>query len=362
MNVDALPWAQATPAVSGEGDAGSDGGTEEAERERAFVGCKPLAPAEATRAAEAAEAPTAPRIGRIFYGNDTFYIFFRLHQLLYDRCAHALGPQAKFPTHYCEPFVDEPRPAQSGFNAGIIRTTLRLHAATSGEPVNRVSGGMDPRQISAMHGLPCAAVWPVRGRSPCGVFARAAQVVVKGCASQRSSSSHCGRLRRAVRCAACIDQPGSFNPDLDAETPLPELDDKGAKAHGQFMTYVFDLIDGTRDSSQYEDDVRALLGALCSTSARFADRASPTSASPLTSASGECTPPSTTRGDPPPRRADMPVSPACGSGPTSAVPGGRNWRGTGFLWPILQGMGAPGVVAWNVRAPVGVLAGGRIFR
>ncbi len=73
--------------VSGEADAGSDGGTEEAERERVFVGCKPLAPAEATRAAEAAEAGDAQRIGRIFYGNDTFYIFFRLHQLLYDRCA-----------------------------------------------------------------------------------------------------------------------------------------------------------------------------------------------------------------------------------------------------------------------------------
>ncbi len=64
-----------------------------------------------------------------------------------------------------------------------------------------------------------------------------------------------------MRCAACIDQPGSFNPDLAADVPLPELDDKGQKAHGQFMTYVFDLIDGTRDSSQYEDDVRALLGA-----------------------------------------------------------------------------------------------------
>ncbi|CAL8471863.1 g11405 [Coccomyxa elongata] len=147
-----LSQPTATPMVSGEADAGSDGGTEEAERERVFVGCKPLAPAEATRAAEAAEAGDAQRIGRIFYGNDTFYIFFRLHQLLYDR------------------------------------------------------------------------------------------------------------LRRAVRCAACIDQPVSFNPDLAADMPLPELDEKGQKAHAQFMTYVFDLIDGTRDSSQYEDDVRALLG------------------------------------------------------------------------------------------------------
>lgn len=82
--------AQVTPMVSGEGDAGSDGGTEEAEREREYVGCKPLAPAEATRIAEAAEAGTASRIGRIFYGSEPLYIFFRLHQLLYDRCAHSL--------------------------------------------------------------------------------------------------------------------------------------------------------------------------------------------------------------------------------------------------------------------------------
>lgn len=78
------------------------------------------------------------------------------------------------------------------------------------------------------------------------------------------------RLRRAVRCAACIDQPGSFNPDLAADMPLPELDEKGQKAHAQFMTYVFDLIDGTRDSSQYEDDVRALLGRQPPGASKFA--------------------------------------------------------------------------------------------
>jgi hypothetical protein len=78
-----VPTTQATPMMSEEHD-GSDGATDEAEHERGFAGCKPLAPAEATRQAEAAESE-APRIGRIFYGNDTFYIFFRLHQLLYDR-------------------------------------------------------------------------------------------------------------------------------------------------------------------------------------------------------------------------------------------------------------------------------------
>lgn len=65
-----------------------------------------------------------------------------------------------------------------------------------------------------------------------------------------------------MRCAACISHPGSFNPDQENDTPLPELDEEGQKGHSQFMTYVFDLIDGTRDSSQYEDDVRALLGEL----------------------------------------------------------------------------------------------------
>lgn len=69
------------------------------------------------------------------------------------------------------------------------------------------------------------------------------------------------RLRRAVRCAAALSRPGSFNPDVDADSPLPELDEAGQRAHAQFMSLVFDLIDGTRDSSQYEDDVRALLGA-----------------------------------------------------------------------------------------------------
>ena len=69
------------------------------------------------------------------------------------------------------------------------------------------------------------------------------------------------RLRRAVQCAGALSKPGSFNPDKAAATPLPELDEEGTRAHAQFMTYVFDLIDGARDSSQFEDDVRALLGA-----------------------------------------------------------------------------------------------------
>ena len=68
------------------------------------------------------------------------------------------------------------------------------------------------------------------------------------------------RLRVAVRCAAAISNPGSFNPDQEQKTPVPELDEAGRAAHKQFMEYVRDLILGEREPSQFEDDVRALLG------------------------------------------------------------------------------------------------------
>ncbi len=64
----------------------------------------------------------------------------------------------------------------------------------------------------------------------------------------------------AVRCAAAISNPGSFNPDQEQKTPVPELDEAGRAAHKQFMEYVRDLILGEREPSQFEDDVRALLG------------------------------------------------------------------------------------------------------
>ena len=64
----------------------------------------------------------------------------------------------------------------------------------------------------------------------------------------------------AVRCAAALSNPGSFNPDQEQKTPVPELDEAGRAAHRQFMEYVRDLILGEREPSQFEDDVRALLG------------------------------------------------------------------------------------------------------
>lgn len=62
---------------------GSADGLDEAEAEQRFACCKPLAPVESERW----HGGDTRRIGRIFYGNDTFFTFFRLHQHLYFRRA-----------------------------------------------------------------------------------------------------------------------------------------------------------------------------------------------------------------------------------------------------------------------------------
>ena len=66
--------------MSAEADGSADG-ADEAEQEQRFARCRPLAPADSARW----RASEQHRLGRIFYGNDNFFIFFRLHQHLYDR-------------------------------------------------------------------------------------------------------------------------------------------------------------------------------------------------------------------------------------------------------------------------------------
>ena len=73
---------QGGAATSTEPDGSADG-LDEAEAEQRFACCKPLAPVESERW----HGGDTRRIGRIFYGNDTFFTFFRLHQHLYDRRA-----------------------------------------------------------------------------------------------------------------------------------------------------------------------------------------------------------------------------------------------------------------------------------
>ena len=49
--------------------------------------------------------------------------------------------------------------------------------------------------------------------------------------------------------------------EQEQDEAISHLDEQAAEAHGKFMQLVFDLIDGTHDSSTYEDACRSLLGA-----------------------------------------------------------------------------------------------------
>ena len=69
---------------------GSADGADEAEQEQRYARCKPLAPVDSARW----HTGQSSRMARIFYGNDNFLIFFRLHQHLYDRQASASHPAA----------------------------------------------------------------------------------------------------------------------------------------------------------------------------------------------------------------------------------------------------------------------------
>ncbi len=55
---------------------------EEAARESTFTHCKPLASGVYTQVCTPALAPDA---ACVLYGNEPFYIFFRLHHYIYDR-------------------------------------------------------------------------------------------------------------------------------------------------------------------------------------------------------------------------------------------------------------------------------------
>ena len=65
-----------------------EGEVSDEEPDKAYLSCKPLAPAEEVRKSH--QAVVVPQAGRVFYGNDPFYHFYRLHQHLYDRCRYLL--------------------------------------------------------------------------------------------------------------------------------------------------------------------------------------------------------------------------------------------------------------------------------
>ena len=96
---------------------------ESADLARMYARCKPVAPvtrsvallavAGQEAADAAADADADPNTLRIFYGNDTYYVFFRLHQYLYDRYAQPARNASNSPSTKPPAFAD-------GINTAII--------------------------------------------------------------------------------------------------------------------------------------------------------------------------------------------------------------------------------------------------
>ena len=83
-----------------------------------------------------------------------------------------------------------------------------------------------------------------------------AQIVLKHCAVVR-------RLKTARKCALQISKGPAFRSksEREQEDAISHMDEHAIQVHNKFMTLVSDLIDGTQDSSVYEDACRHLLGA-----------------------------------------------------------------------------------------------------
>ena len=101
-----------------------------------------------------------------------------------------------------------------------------------------------------------------------GIYARCCRLLAStGCILRLSymanSVSDCmtsvpRRLRVAHTCALrkpVFQQTGAMAPKEAGNSP-----EEYARIHGEFMTMVHDLIDGSLESSAYEDHCRALLG------------------------------------------------------------------------------------------------------
>ena len=76
----------ATPPPETAGEAAAREASGSAPADPAPDSCRPLAYADAVQAVAAVkDEDTQP--GRQLWGHDVFYIFFRLHHYLYERCA-----------------------------------------------------------------------------------------------------------------------------------------------------------------------------------------------------------------------------------------------------------------------------------
>ena len=74
-------------------DNSEESGDSEGAMNKAYARFKPLAGVYAHSAAarqdgEAETSGNSAERGRVFYGHDGYYVFFRLHQCLYERCTN----------------------------------------------------------------------------------------------------------------------------------------------------------------------------------------------------------------------------------------------------------------------------------
>ena len=69
------------------------------------------------------------------------------------------------------------------------------------------------------------------------------------------------RLKVARRCAMQVGRPMfRAKSEQEQDEAIQNLDEHAREVHGKFMQLAFDLVDGTHDSSTYEDACRSLLG------------------------------------------------------------------------------------------------------
>ncbi len=109
---------QAEQVMPGESEDALNG-VDEAEQEERFARCKPLAPVDSGRW----HAGRPSRAGCIFYGNDNFFIFFRLHQHLLDRWGlgsrvGSLAPPRQVGLALCSPRSPSGAPSASILSEG----------------------------------------------------------------------------------------------------------------------------------------------------------------------------------------------------------------------------------------------------
>jgi hypothetical protein len=186
-------------------------------------------------------APPPPP-GSVFYANQNAYVFFRLHQYVCDRlttarllCARGRqlkqkeGKVLRHPTdRKAEDFAAMPQPGQV---AGVMGTTATAVAQAAGAAAREAAArtGSTGASVAASHG------------DLTDVAAAAVHATIDGGDVPMSGAGSGSGSEGDVR------QNGTYQ---------------------LFLTSVYGAIDGSMDTSRYEDECRELMGTLCVSAAK----------------------------------------------------------------------------------------------